>query len=130
MNISGRAAIVTGSSSVIGIGAETAKLIASKGCNVLVNYVSNLDGAEETVAACRAYGVDSFSVKGDVSKDEDCRSMVKAAIERWKQLDILVNNAAVTKTVAQDDLEGLSAQDFHDIFAVNVIGNSIVIRLE
>ena len=123
MNISGRAAIVTGSSSVIGIGAETAKLIASKGCNVLVNYVSNLDGAEETVAACRAYGVDSFSVKGDVSKDEDCRSMVKAAIERWKQLDILVNNAAVTKTVAQDDLEGLSAQDFHDIFAVNVIGN-------
>ena len=46
--------------------------------------VESLDGAEETVAACRAYGVDSFSVKGDVSKDEDCRSMVKAAIERWK----------------------------------------------
>ncbi|MBK18384.1 MAG: oxidoreductase [Rhodospirillaceae bacterium] len=119
----GCAAIVTGSSSVVGIGAETAKLIASRGCNVVVNYVTNHDGAEETVAACRAFGVDSFAVKGDVAEDDDCRRMVKEAVDRWGQLDVLVNNAAVTKTVPQADLAGLTAQDFHDIFSVNVVGN-------
>ena len=107
----------------MGIGAESAKLIASKGCNVVVNYVTNFDGAEETVAACRAHGVDSFAVQGDVSKDDDCRKMVKAAIDRWGRLDVLVNNAAVTKVVPAGDLEGLSADDFHDMYAVNVVGN-------
>ena len=123
MDIKGRAAIVTGSSSVIGIGAETAKLIASKGCNVVINYVTNLEGAEKTVAACRARGVDSFAVQGDVSKDQDCRNLVKAAVDKWGRLDVLVNNAAITKTVPAADFEGLTAQDFHDIYSVNVVGN-------
>jgi 3-oxoacyl-[acyl-carrier protein] reductase len=123
MDISGQAAIVTGSSSVIGIGAETAKLIASKGCNVVINYVTNFDGAEETVAACRAHGVDSFAVQGDVSKDKDCRKMVEAAVEKWGRLDVLVNNAAITKTVPAADFEGLTADDFLDIYSVNVVGN-------
>ena len=70
MDIKGRSAIVTGSSSVIGIGAETARAIAAKGCNVVINYVNNEKGAEETVAACRSYGVKSFAIKGDVSKDQ------------------------------------------------------------
>ncbi len=123
MDINGRAAIVTGSSSVVGIGAETARLIASKGCNVVINYVSNSEGAEETVAACRAFGVDSFAVQGDVSKDDDCRQLVAAATDRWGRLDVLVNNAAITKVVPAADLEGLTAQDFHDMYAVNVVGN-------
>ena len=123
MEIKNSAAIVTGSSSEIGIGAEIAKLIASKGCNVLINYLTNLEGAEATVSACRAHGVDSFAVQGDVSKDIDCREMVKAAIERWGRLDVLVNNAAVTKTVPGADLEGLTAEDFLEIYSVNVVGN-------
>ena len=123
MDINDRAAIVTGSSSVVGIGAETAQLIASRGCNVLINYVTNLDGAEATVAACRSHDVDSFAVQADVAKDKDCRRMVEAAIDRWGRLDVLVNNAAVTKTVPGADLEGLTADDFLDIYAVNVVGN-------
>ena len=123
MDINNRAAIVTGSSSVVGIGAEIAQLIASRGCNVLINYVTNLDGAETTVAACRAHGVDSFAVQGNVAKDTECRGMVEAAIERWGRLDVLVNNAAVTKTVPGADLDGLTAEDFLEIYSVNVVGN-------
>jgi 3-oxoacyl-[acyl-carrier protein] reductase len=123
MELNDRAAIVTGSSSITGIGAETAKLLASKGCNVVINYVTNEQGAADTVAACTAHGADAFAFQADVSKDEDCRAMVKAAVDRWGRLDVLVNNAATTKPIRQADLEALDAEEFHRIYAVNVVGN-------
>lgn len=95
MQLMGCAAIVTGSSSITGIGAETVKLLASKGCNVVINYATNEQGAAETVAACTAHGADAFAFQADVSTDEECRAMVKAAVERWGHLNVLVNNAAV-----------------------------------
>src|ERR1039458_6834378 len=60
MDIKGRVAIVSGSSSGTGVGGEIAKLLASRGCNVAVNYASNKAGAEEAVAACKAGGADAF----------------------------------------------------------------------
>ena len=60
MDISGGAAIITGSSSVTGIGAETAKALAAKGCNVVINYSSNEEGAEQTAALCAAHGVETL----------------------------------------------------------------------
>ena len=122
MDIKGRSAIVTGSSSVIGIGAETARAIAAKGCNVVINYVNNKKGAEETVAACRSYGVKSFAIKGDVSKDQDCINMVRETIKEWGTIDVLVNNAATTKPVPQSDLDALTAEEFLRIYSVNVVG--------
>src|ERR1700731_1668281 len=98
MDIKGKAAIVTGSSST-GIGGETAKLLAKRGCNVVVNYASNEAGAAEVGAACKAAGVDAVAVQGNVAKDEDCKRLVASAIERFGRLDVLVNNAAVTKTI-------------------------------
>jgi 3-oxoacyl-[acyl-carrier protein] reductase len=56
MDIKGKVAIVTGSSSISGVGGETAKLLASRGCKVAVNYADNRSGADETVAACVAAG--------------------------------------------------------------------------
>ncbi len=123
MDIAGKAAIVTGSSSVTGIGAECAKALSSRGCNVLINYLSNQDGAEETAALCAANGVETLTVQGDVSNDADCRAMVAAAIDKWGRLDVLVNNAATTKPVPQADLEGLDAEEFLRIYSVNVVGN-------
>ena len=122
MDLKGRAAIVTGSSSVTGIGAETAQALAAKGCNVVINYVSNRPGAEETAAACAARGADTLIVQGNVSQDADCRRMAAAAVERWGRLDILVNNAATTRTIPQADLEALSGEEFHRIYDVNVVG--------
>jgi len=122
MDLKGRAAIVTGSSSVTGIGAETAQALAAKGCNVVINYVSNRPGAEETAAACAAHGADTLILEGNVSQDADCRRMAAAAVERWGRLDILVNNAATTRTIPQADLEALSGEEFHRIYDVNVVG--------
>ena len=122
MDLKGRAAIVTGSSSVTGIGAETVQALAGRGCNVVINYVSNEQGAKDTAAACARSGVDTLIVQGDVSKDEDCRRMVATAMERWGRLDILVNNAATTRTIPQADLEALSGEEFHRIYDINVVG--------
>jgi 3-oxoacyl-[acyl-carrier protein] reductase len=123
MEMEGRAAIVTGSSSLTGIGAESAQALAAKGCNVVINYVTNEEGAEATAAACAQHGVETLIVKGDVSQDEDCRRIARQAVDRWGRIDFLVNNAATTKTIPQPDLEALSADEFHRIYAVNVVGN-------
>lgn len=115
-----RVAIVTGSSS--GVGAATARLLASQGCNVVVNYNSNADGANQVAEDCRAQGVECVVVGGNVAEDSACQSIVAAAIEKWGRVDILVNNAGTTKFVDHGDLDGLTSDDFQRIYAVNVIG--------
>ena len=115
-----KAAIVTGASS--GIGAAIAKALAGAGCNVLATYSGNRDGGEQTAAACRKCGVDAFATICDIARDEDCRRVVAAAVDRWGRLDILVNNAGTTRFADAADLGALDAADFDRIFAVNVTG--------
>ena len=67
MELKGKAAVVTGASSDDGIGAECAKILAARGCNVAVNYATNKAGAEKVVAHCKAAGVDAIAVQGDTT---------------------------------------------------------------
>ncbi len=120
MDIQGGVVIVTGSAT--GVGAACARLLASKGCNVVINYTKSEAEARETQAACEAMGVETLLVQADVANDADCRRMAEAAIERWGRIDGLINNAGATKFVNHADLEGLTAEDFQRIYAVNVIG--------
>jgi 3-oxoacyl-[acyl-carrier protein] reductase len=126
MDVKGCAAVVTGSAT--GVGAATAKLLAQKGCNVVINYTKSEAEAKETEAACRKLQVDTLLFKGDVSKDDDCRRMADEAAKRWGRLDIMVCCAGRTKFVKSQDMEELSAQDFLDIYAVNTIGTYQSIR--
>lgn len=120
MSESRRVAIVTGASS--GVGAACARQLARAGWNVVINYLSNDAGAEETAHACERAGVEALAAKGDVSEDAVCRSVSEAARTRWGRVDALVNNAGTTKFCPPGDLDGLSAEDFMRIYAVNVIG--------
>ena len=120
MNMQGAAALVTGSSS--GIGAATARLLASKGCNVAINYSRSADAAQAVAAECEAMGVETLVVQADVSQDAHCRRLADAVVDRWGRLDALVNNAGTTKFVEHHDLDGLSGEDFQNIYAVNVVG--------
>lgn len=122
MDIKGKVAIVTGASSDEGIGTECAKILASRGCNVVVNYASNKAGGEAVAEACKVAGADAIAVQGDISKDADCQRLVKAAIDKWGRLDVLVNNAATTKPIPHRRMDLLNADEFERIFAVNVIG--------
>jgi 3-oxoacyl-[acyl-carrier protein] reductase len=122
LNIKDKVAIVTGASSDEGIGTECAKLLASRGCKIIVNYASNKEGGEAVAAACKAAGVEAVAVQGDVSKDDDCRRLVQAAIDKWGRLDVLINNAATTKPIPHKRMDLLNADEFQRIFGVNVIG--------
>ncbi|MCC6775471.1 MAG: SDR family oxidoreductase [Hyphomicrobiales bacterium] len=123
MDLEGKAAVVTGASSDEGVGTACAQILAGRGCRVVVNYATNRAGAEAVAASCQAAGADAIAVQGDVSKDEDCRRLVAAAVDRWGRLDVLVNNAAVTKTIPHRRLDLLDAEEFQRTFAVNLIGN-------
>jgi NAD(P)-dependent dehydrogenase (short-subunit alcohol dehydrogenase family) len=122
MEIKGKVAIVSGSSSGTGVGGEIAKLLGSRGCNVVVNYASNKVGAEQTVVACKSGGADAFAFKADVANDAACRNLAAAALERWGHIDILVNNAAVTRAIPGKDLEALNGDEFHRIYSTNLVG--------
>ncbi|HEY8606045.1 MAG TPA: SDR family oxidoreductase [Noviherbaspirillum sp.] len=124
--MSRKVAVVTGSSS--GIGAATARLFARNGYNVVVNFSRNQEPAEAVAQECRDLGADVLVQKANVADDADCRALAQAVEARWGRTDALVNNAGTTKFVAAANLEGLAAQDFHDIYAVNVIGAYQMIR--
>ena len=115
-----RVCVVTGSSS--GIGAATVRLYARHGWNVVINFSRDPVPAEAVAAECRALGVEALCVKADVSSDEDCRRLAAEVDARFGRADVLVNNAGTTKFVALKDLDGLDAEDFQRIYAVNVIG--------
>jgi 3-oxoacyl-[acyl-carrier protein] reductase len=125
MSWDGLCAIVTGSAS--GLGAATASILAKGGARVVINYSSSQREAEQTADLCRSAGAEVVVVQGDVSRDEDCRRIVAAAAP-WGRLDALVNNAGTTKHVPHDNLDGLSAEDFQRLFAVNTIGPFQMVR--
>lgn len=125
-SLKGKAAIVTGSAT--GIGAAVAIGLAKRGAQVLVNYSKSAAEAEKTASLVRAAGADVHVVQGDVSRDEDCRRLAAAAMEAFGRIDILVNNAGTTKFAGAADLDALSAEDFANIYAVNVIGPFQMVR--
>ncbi len=119
-------AVVTGSAT--GVGAATARRLAGSGWRVVLNYTKSEAEARETEAACRAAGAQTRLVRADVADDGDCRRLADAALDAWGRIDALVNNAGVTRFAAHDDLEALSAVDFHRIYGVNVVGAFQMVR--
>ena len=116
----GKVAIVTGSAT--GVGAATAVILAQKGCNVVINYTRSKEEAMATAQLVEQHNVESLVFQADVSNDDDCQSMVAATIKKWGKIDYLVNNAGKTKFNPFENLEGLSSEDFLDIYSVNVVG--------
>ena len=119
MDIENGVAVVTGSSS--GVGASCARHLAERGCHVAINYSRNEAGARETAAACEEFGVETVVVQANVANDDECRALAAAALDKWGRVDALVNNAGITKFNPHHELEGLSKQDFLDIYAVNTV---------
>jgi NAD(P)-dependent dehydrogenase (short-subunit alcohol dehydrogenase family) len=126
LDIKNGVAIITGSAT--GIGAETAKRLASKGCRVVVNYSRSRDEAEATAEECRAHGVDVLVQQCDIADDAACKAMAQAAISRWGRIDALVNSAGKTKPGKPGDLDALNGPDFLDVYNTNVVGTYQMVR--
>ncbi len=126
MELKGGVTIVTGASR--GLGAAAATQLAAKGCNVVINYRASDAEARATAAACEAHGVEALVCQANVAEDADCRRLAQAAVDRWGRIDALVNNAGTTVFRNMADLEGLTAEDFQQVYAVNVIGPFQMVR--
>jgi 3-oxoacyl-[acyl-carrier protein] reductase len=119
-SLNGKVAIVTGSAS--GIGAASALGLAKRGAKIVVNYSKSEKEANAVADSIRATQGDVIVVQGDVSSDSECKKLAKAALDQWSRIDILVNNAGTTKFATHTDLDALSAEDWQNIYATNVIG--------
>ena len=124
---SNKVAIITGGSR--GVGAATAKLLASKGWNVTITCTSSMDDANSIVKECEELGVEAIALTADVSEDNSCIQTAQETIKKWGRIDALVNNAGTTKFVFNHaDLDGLDAEDFLHIYKVNVVGPFQMVR--
>src|SRR5450756_2578542 len=119
--LDGKVAIVTGASK--GIGAAIAKQLAAEGAAVVVNYASSQTDAAAVVSAIEQEGGRAVAVKGDVSKAEDARATVDAAIQTYGRLDILVNNAGKYEFAS---LQDITEDHFHRLININVLGLLLV----
>ena len=124
---SNKVAIITGGSR--GVGAATAKLLASKGWNITITCTSSMDDANSVVKECEELGVEAIALTADVSEDNSCIQTAQETINKWGRIDALVNNAGTTKFVFNHaDLDGLDAEDFLHIYKVNVVGPFQMVR--
>lgn len=122
-SMEGAVAIVTGGGT--GIGAAAVRALAGRGVRCVINYASSRADAEALAAAL---GNGSIAVQADVADDAQCRALAGAATQAFGRIDFLVNNAGRTKFAAHEDLDALDAADFHDIYALNVVGAFQMIR--
>jgi 3-oxoacyl-[acyl-carrier protein] reductase len=119
--------VVTGAST--GLGRAIAVETASRGAAlVVVNYARSAEEAEETGRLVEAAGAKAVLVQGDVGEDADCRKIVEAAAASGR-IDALFNNAGMTKFAPNHaDLDAVSAEDFLNLYRVNVVGSYQMVR--
>ncbi|KAL6543574.1 3-oxoacyl-[acyl-carrier-protein] reductase, chloroplastic [Orobanche gracilis] len=87
--------VVTGASR--GIGKAIALAMGKSGCKVLVNYARSSKEAEEVCKEIEASGGDAITFGGDVSKEADVDTMIKTAVDKWGTIDVMINNAGITR---------------------------------
>ena len=113
-DLSGKKAIVTGGAG--GIGRATAILLAEAGAAVTILDLDE-QGGESVVRQIVQTGGKAMFVRGDVSRAEDCRNAVQETVEAWGGVDILFNNAGITRRATVTEL---SEEDWDRVMAVNV----------
>lgn len=120
MELKNKVALVTGGGT--GIGRATSLELAKRGAAVIVNYSRSQSEADETVRQINNEGGQAVALQADVAKDEEVRSMIQAAVKHFGTVDLLVNNASITRHIQMDDLEAATEEVWDDLFAVNVKG--------
>ena len=123
-NLKGKTAVITGGNS--GVGAATALLFAKSGANVVIS-ARRQAALEEVAGKIKAEGGNVLTVPTDISKDEDCKQLMKAAVDAFGRIDILVNNAGVLDTglAPVDKFDDVETQK---VISINQIGTMQCIR--
>jgi glucose 1-dehydrogenase len=121
--LGGQKALVTGASS--GIGRGVALALGRAGADVVVNYVSKPEPAEEVVTEIRQEGGAAIAIRADVSQEDQVQAMFAEAIRAFGTIDILVNNAGLQR---DSRLEDMTLQQWNTVIAVNLTGQFLCAR--
>lgn len=109
-----------------GIGKEVALKFAENGYNIVTNYVSDKTDVEALKKEFEEKGVKSLIIKANVTDSEAIENLVKKAIEEFESIDVLVNNAGITK---DNLLMRMSEEEFTKVIDVNLKGTYIVTKI-
>ena len=112
-----KCALITGATR--GIGKQIAITLAKQGYNIALNYRKENEELENSKKEIEEIGVQVLAVKGDVANFENCENFVKQVIERFGQIDVLVNNAGITKDML---LMRMKKEDFEQVIDTNLVG--------
>ena len=115
--LTGKIALVTGASR--GIGRAIALKLSDAGAKIAINFAGNLAKAEEVKAEIDSHGGEALLVQGSVDNFEVVNSVVKKIVETWGTVDILINNAGITR---DNLLIKMSESDFDEVIATNLKG--------
>ena len=112
-----KVALITGSSR--GIGKQIAIRLAKEGYNIAINYVNKNEEVDKTIEEIKSQGVEVLEAAGDVSNFEESKKIVELVIEKFGQIDVLVNNAGITKDTL---IMRMQPEDFTRVINVNLVG--------
>ena len=112
-----KVALITGATR--GIGKQIAITLAKEGYNIALNYRKENEELEQVKKELEESNVEVLAVQGDVSSFEDCENFVKQVIEKFGKIDVLVNNAGITKDML---LMRMKKEDFEQVIDVNLVG--------
>ncbi|QBD79494.1 SDR family NAD(P)-dependent oxidoreductase [Ktedonosporobacter rubrisoli] len=120
MNLHNKVALVTGGAT--GIGRATSIALAQRGATVAINYARSQTEAEETLSLVKQSGGQAIALKANVSVDSEVRAMVQEVAQQFGTVDLLVNNASITRHIPLADLEAATEDAWDELYAVNVKG--------
>ena len=115
--LSGQVAIVTGASR--GIGRATALALATEGAKVVVNYARSSGAADEVVAEITSAGGEAIALQADVSQAEEVDNLIKTTKEKFGSVDVLVNNAGITRDTL---LLRMKPEEWQAVIDLNLTG--------
>ena len=116
-------AVVTGATR--GIGREIAFTLAENGANVAINYRTLNEDVERLIEELKSYGTNIVAVKCDISDEEEVKNFIAESKKQLGSIDILINNAGITKDGL---LMRMKEKDFSDVLDVNLKGTFITTR--
>ena len=115
--LEGQTAIVTGASR--GIGKAIAIFLAKEGAEVIINYSSSLENANKVVSEINSFGGKAYPLQADISNENSVNELIKTVLEKNNKIDVLVNNAGITKDGL---LMRMKTDDWQKVLDLNLSG--------
>ncbi len=115
--LEGQTAIITGASR--GIGKAIAISLAKEGAEVIINYASSLENANQVVSEINSFGGKAYALQADISNENSVNKLIKTVLDKNKKIDVLVNNAGITKDGL---LMRMKTEDWQKVLDLNLSG--------